>query len=622
VPESWIPLAQLDTNLLRENLAHVRARHPELAQALAGAAHGEPLLFLPRDGYILCRAASSAPQWIFGASGPRPELLQIRQDLQNLPSGARLVILAGSAIGYALAPLLPALPDDAEKHILVVEPSAARVLACLAFLDLRAALNTGRLHFSIQPGSADGLLATIHELNLWGLTPLAVYSPPHTQSAFDANELAARYEKISEEKARRRDEILLSLSQKPRTDDRPVIQRVLFLDCWPGAPGSMHVQAIARELPALGIESRVLPLNRYRVEAEGRAYRRRYEPQLLALLDGFAPDLIVSYGYHAPVLVERDLYGRVPARWLQVVTTVAYFDTAGYFPGEHTGLIDRHLIPIYQRRGAPHPFYLPLMANYVAGTPPVPDRRFPVVFVGNSFGLPAAEIAHFHNRWQGRPRLQQYIAQAEHDLSRFDPATHLYNYLEAQSIPEVSTPEEEYAVFRYLYCQATAARRRRLLERIAPCGLHIFGGDWQNYLPPDSPLLATLHGYLPIHEEAKIFQYGHIFVNLHTIGHVTGPNMRFFNVPGMGGFQISDVPGFASFLEPGTETVYYTSEDEIADRVRYYREHPAEADEIRLRGYERVKRDWTYRAWIARVFHELGARAPGVTTSENESPSP
>ncbi|MFB3785160.1 MAG: glycosyltransferase [bacterium] len=621
MPESWIPLAQLDTNLLRENLAYVRAHHPELAQALAGAANGEPLLFLPRDGYILCRTASSAPQWIFGAAGSRPELLQIRQDIQNLPPGAQLVILAGSAIGYALAPLLPALLDHPTRHILVVEPSAARVQACLAFLDVRAAMNTGRLHFSIQSGSADGILAAIQELNLWGLNPLAVYRPPHSRLNLDPGELDARYQKMSAEKAGRREEILLSLSQKPETADRPVIQRVLFLDCWPGAPGSMHAQAIGRELRALGIESRVLPLNRYRIEAEGRAYRRRYEPQLLALLDAFAPDLIVSYGYHAPVLVERDLYDRVPARWLQVVTTVAYFDTAGYFPGEHTGLIDRHLIPIYQRRGAPHPFYLPLMANYVAEQPPIPDRRFPVVFVGNSFGLPAAETAHFHNRWQGRPRLQQYIAQAEHDLSRFDPAVHLYNFLEAQPIPEVSTPEEEYAVFRYLYCQGTAARRRRLLERIAPYGLHIFGGDWRNYLPPDSPLLATLHGYIPIHEEVKIFQYGHIFVNLHTIGHVTGPNMRFFNVPGMGGFQISDVIGFSTFLEPDTETVYYTSEDEFAERVRYYREHPAEADEIRLRGYERVKKDWTYQTWIAQVFQELGLRAPGEASAGHESPS-
>ena len=157
----------------------MRARHPELAQALAGAANGEPLLFLPRDGCILCRAASSAPRWIFGASGPRPELLQIRQDIQNLPPDAPLVILAGSAIGYALAPMLPALLDDAEKQILVVEPSAARALACLAFMIPRPT-NTGRLHF---PSSRIRRTASRHDPRTQplGAHPLAVYSPPHTR---------------------------------------------------------------------------------------------------------------------------------------------------------------------------------------------------------------------------------------------------------------------------------------------------------------------------------------------------------------------------------------------------------------------------------------------------------
>ncbi|MDX9755869.1 MAG: glycosyltransferase [bacterium] len=112
-------------------------------------------------------------------------------------------------------------------------------------------------------------------------------------------------------------------------------------------------------------------------------------------------------------------------------------------------------------------------------------------------------------------------------------------------------------------------------------------------------------------EETKALSAGHIFVNIHSIGHVTGPNMRFFNVAGLGGFQISDGPLFRRYLEPGEETVYYSSEEEFVDGVRFYLQNVPAAEAIRAQAQERVRRDWTYSNWLDQVFALLNLTPEG-----------
>ena len=372
------------------------------------------------------------------------------------------------------------------------------------------------------------------------------------------------------------------------------IQRVLFR-LLPGA-GKHARQAIARTAGP-GHQPRPA-LNRYRV---GRGRLPRRIPQLLTSLTACATP---RHGYHAPVL-ERDC--TAASRPLAaVVTTVAHFDTA-LLP-RRARLIDRHLIPIYQRRGL-RILFLPLM-GLRGGTPrfgPALPRRVRRQLLW----LARRGIAHFTTAGRGGPGPTVHRP----GRTRSEPlrsATHLYNYLEAQSIPEVSTPEE-YAVFRYLYCQATPPAAAACWSGSRPAAAH-FGGDWQNYLP-DSPLLATLHGYLPIHEEAK---YSNTAISRELAHHrpVTGPNMRFFNVPGMGGFQISDRDS-PRFSNPVPKP-FINLRDEIADRV-HIAGTSRRGGRIRLRP-RAGKRDWTYRAWIARVF--TNPRAPPALPHQKRIPLP
>jgi hypothetical protein len=273
-------------------------------------------------------------------------------------------------------------------------------------------------------------------------------------------------------------------------------------------------------------------------------------------------------------------------------------------------LIEENLIPYFKKRGAPRPFFVPIMADYTADQPTPTTRQAPIVFVGNSLGLAEPAVQEFMQRWRGRERLAQVIRQAEAELSVLDPAKNLYQCMDETEFPQLESEEEEYAIFRYLLCQGSAARRTRLLESIAGLGLQLFGGDWNTYLPQNSPLRQCYRGYLPMQEEPKTFSTGHIFVNIHSVGHVTGPNMRFFNVAGMGGFQITDGPEFSRYLELDTEAVFFASAEEFVEKVQTYRHRYQEADEIRANGQARTRRDWTYDRWVEMVFSQLNVVSP------------
>ncbi len=600
MPVEWISLKALQTPILQQNLTYLAARNTELLELIQSSAGSEFLLFQKQGGFFLCKTNEPSPRWIFGGTNPRQEFEQISRELTNIPPGRELLVLLGNAAGYVLSMLIPRLLESRQLRILIIEPDAARIRACFALLDLRAGLETGRLHFAVSDPQLQNILATCEHFNLLGAKKPVLYIAPEMRYVrLDSFEQEYRRESNGWEIKRNKQIERLAKNHDTNLD----FNRVLLIDCWPGAPGSAHIHAIHNALKKRGIESRIQTLNRYRIEAHEEEYRRLIEPSLSSSMASFRPQLVISYGYHAPKIIHREIYEASGITWLQVVSNIAYHDTR-YFSNEHTALIEKGLIPYFQRRGAPHPFFVPLMADFVANQPTPTNRQIPIVFVGNSLGLSPQAVTEFFQLWSGRDELINYILKAEKALSHFELQENLYGYLNSNPIPQIQDESEEYAVFRYLLCQASAARRRYLLERITPFGLAIWGGDWRGYLPKESILNRCLKGPLPLQEEPKVFGYGAVFVNIQSIGHVTGPNMRFFNVPGMGGFQISD-GNFSNYLEADEETVYYTTGDQLVEKVRYYLNHPGEMDEIRANGHTRILRDWTYDRWLDWISDEM-----------------
>jgi hypothetical protein len=599
----WQALHSIQTPQLQNNLQYIQTMLPELLQLLQRPLPAEALLVRMENGKVLCRSAGTPPLWVFGEKGTPEEIEAIRAEMQQIPPQTSLLILMGTALGYALAQALPLLFHHPQLHILALESSLTRLRAPLAFIDLRKALVTGRLHVGISDGS---LVQTVHYLelyNLWQQQDVHIYYPPGILKRFAVDEVVRNQQEKQQQIERKKQKILLQQSTRHAQTGGRKVERVLLLDCWQNTPGQAHIQAIQKALEARHIKTWYHPLQRYRFDAHPWSYRRLIEPQLLGILDPFQPDMLLSYGYHGHHFLPPSFFEKLNLLLLQVVSNIAFFDTE-YSTYENTAVCDRLMIPHFQRRGSKNTFFVPLMADYTAPEPVVTSRQLPLVFVGNSLGLSSQAEQEYYSRYQNRPRLLQYLRQAQQDFASYNPEMNLYSYLDAHPIPEIENVREEYEVFRFLLCQGSAARRIQLLESIAHLGLVLYGGDWSYTLPQNSPLRACLKGYLSMHQEHKIFSAGHVFVNIHSIGHVTGPNMRFFNVSGMGAFQISD-GAFGHFLQPDKECVYYNSVEEFREKVEYYLHHPQAADPIRQQALKRVHRDWTYDNWLDWVFREL-----------------
>ena len=600
----WLPLELLTTRQLLDNLNFLKEWFPEIHHLLTHFKPSETLVFQVDEGLFRCQRASSPAAWVFGEKSPQDELETLQADLSQLSSSSTLIVLAGSSLGYALLPLLPSLHEISQRKILVMEPSVERLKVCLSLLDedLRQALKTGRLHFEIAAPSLRSIFHAIEKFNCWDEIDPVLYVTPSLRSLFAPEPFLQEYTAASTGSKSARQDRLNRLHTLRDKKTQRAVHRVLIVDFWGGMPQGIHAQSLQNALQKRSIQTRLCPLNHLRVATHPGEYAREVQKKFLVLLDSFAPDLVLSFAYHAPHVMQEEFFSALGIPWVQIVSNLAFFDQT-YFPGEVTAVIEKNLIPLYQQRGAKNVLFVPIMADYVARHPTPTDRRYPVVFVGNSLGLSPDQLVQFHQQYQNRDRLLSYLHEAEAVIGDFDRGINLYAYLQYHPVPQVDTPDEQYDVFRYLLCQATARRRRELLEKITPFNLVLYG-FWANKLPPDSPLHSHLHGELPIHQEQSLFSRGDIFLNIHSVGHVTGPNMRFFNNAGMGAFQITDGE-FGDYLHEGTEAVYFKSTAELIEKIRHYLEHEEERDAIRTGGLERVKREWTYNHWLDRVFQAL-----------------
>lgn len=591
---AWLRLGELQSQHIQNVMYYLQSRKHDLLRVIQQPGNPELLEFCRQGGSICCRSLGETTQWVVGEQNADQEIAAYRQALRAQLPQKGLVVLVGGTIGYGVAELIPPVLNYPNFSAVVVEPSKERMLAGMHFVDLQAAFQSERFYYAVSNPDADAIVAEMQKLHLMDHDSIHVIVAPELSNRIEAESIQQCYEQKSLAWRQERDnrlQILRSLSIPS-----PRVQKALLIDSWQHAPGSIHLQAIGNFLQQRGVQIKLISLNRYRFDA-GNEYRRHVEPQILEILEQFQPDLVLSYGYHAPHFVSQDVFDSYGAHWVQVVTNVAYYDETQY-AGEHTIVMDERLIPHFTSRGYENMHFIPLMADYTAETPTPTNRNIPIVFVGNSLGLPPASVQQFFAQWQGRPELIQSIRDAEAALSDFDRQENLYDYLAKNPMPQVETVQEEYQVFRYLLCQGSAARRKAILERLAPLGLVLFGGDWDGYLPKDSLLRGCLRGTVPVHDEKKTFGFGAAFVNIHSVGHVTGPNMRFFNVAGMGGFQISDGELFERYLSPDSETVYAHSVEEYVENAKYYLAHPIEMDKIRQHAWERVRSQWTYNHWL------------------------
>jgi spore maturation protein CgeB len=82
---------------------------------------------------------------------------------------------------------------------------------------------------------------------------------------------------------------------------------------------------------------------------------------------------------------------------------------------------------------------------------------------------------------------------------------------------------------------------------------------------------------------------------------------RTFEIPGCGGFQLSNiVPDLESYYRIGEEIVCFEGINDLVDKIKYYLSHPVERQAIADAGYQRTLAEHTYDRRFKQVFDHAG----------------
>ncbi len=107
-------------------------------------------------------------------------------------------------------------------------------------------------------------------------------------------------------------------------------------------------------------------------------------------------------------------------------------------------------------------------------------------------------------------------------------------------------------------------------------------------------------------EMPKVFKCSKINLNISVRKIVSAIPQRCLDIMGCGGFLLSNYQPELAELVPRDACVMYESIEDAFDKAGYYLEHDEEREKIAARGYEVMKKDFTYRDRLERMFKIAG----------------
>lgn len=124
-----------------------------------------------------------------------------------------------------------------------------------------------------------------------------------------------------------------------------------------------------------------------------------------------------------------------------------------------------------------------------------------------------------------------------------------------------------------------------MLNAMPDLQLSLYGGFWNRY----PSLRKYYRGFAFGHEFRLAVAGAKIVFNLVRRSNRDDHVMRTFEIPACGGFMLTDrTDAQCSFLAEDKEAVYFSSAEEMLDKIRYYLEHDLQRRRIAEAGYRRV----------------------------------
>lgn len=152
----------------------------------------------------------------------------------------------------------------------------------------------------------------------------------------------------------------------------------------------------------------------------------------------------------------------------------------------------------------------------------------------------------------------------------------------------------------YAFVGAFDHIRLRQLKQLQHLPVQVYGsGNWTKHLKmKDTAIMKVFDKEIYLEDYARICTHSTGVINFLRRQNLNeqSHNMRTFEVPGYGGLLISErTEQQLDFFEEGKEAIYFSSIEELYDKVNFIEKNSEVAYKIKMAAYERIiKSDYTY----------------------------
>lgn len=166
-----------------------------------------------------------------------------------------------------------------------------------------------------------------------------------------------------------------------------------------------------------------------------------------------------------------------------------------------------------------------------------------------------------------------------------------FGYEPALHFPEKPTSVDEVARYSSEVCFIGAADKDRIslfskMLSKKPAQLHLYGGYWERY-----PKFRRIYRGMALGREYRLATSA-AKISLGLVRHANrdGHSMRTFEIPACGGFLLAErTEEHLELFEEDKEAIYFSSDEELLDKIAFYLANDRSREAISLAGLKRAR---------------------------------
>lgn len=369
---------------------------------------------------------------------------------------------------------------------------------------------------------------------------------------------------------------------------------------------SLCQKDISEEFVRRGWEVDFYPFPR---ERENTRLNSELAEKLIYLMAGKGYDFVFSFNYFPVISLACNACKVKYVSWTFDSPFIQLYSNTIGFPYNYVFIFDRGTCEDLWDKGINTVYYLPMAA---------PAERYDsyrltdemhrlydaeISFVGSTY---YEKKNRFYDRLEGISEYARGYLEGCLNVQKQVYGSFLLEKLltgdimnELMKVCPLTVNEDGFERLEWVYANYFLARDVTAREREEVLQLLSEKHEVNLYTYEETPKLSKVHnkGTAEVYQEAPvIYRCSKINLNISLRSILTGIPLRAMEIMGSGGFLLTNYQqDFLDYFIPGEDFVFYEDYEDLQRKTDYYLTHEKEREEIAGNGYEKVKREHTYR---------------------------